>query len=176
MDGVHRSITTSARVYQLAKFEDLGSVWLGRARSWSISRRLIRRGILVCVSGAITAVMWIGSVCPAAATPAVQPAPDQTGQKLSAAKAAISGAGMAPVVQTVLGDRVSQNDCLVSRQQLNYLPAQQDSIGTGSTQVLLSLNCNAGVATATTPGNSPESPAGQAALAAAAAATPAPTG
>jgi hypothetical protein len=119
-------------------------------------------------------MMWMSSLGVAGATPPVQPAPDQTGVKLSDAKAAISGAGMAPVVQTVVGDRVSQNDCLVARQQLNYLPAQQDSIGTGSTQVLLTLNCNAGVATATSPGNSPESPAGQAALAAAASAAPAP--
>jgi hypothetical protein len=46
----------------------------------------------------------------------------------------------------------------------------ENSSGSASNEMLVSLNCEAGIATATTPGNSAASPEGKAAAAAAAAA------
>ena len=66
--------------------------------------------------------------------------------------------------------------------ELSSLPGKQDRGRTGDefaspvSQVLVSLNCGAQVASATSAGNSVASPEGEAAAAAAASATPAPSG
>ena len=98
-------------------------------------------------------------------------APDVTGQKYSDAQSAISGAGMTPVVSTTVGDQKAWPDCVVTRAQQRTVQPPPDSSGSATTQMLVSLNCDAGVASATTPGNSAASPEGKAAVAAAASAS-----
>jgi hypothetical protein len=97
-------------------------------------------------------------------------ATDVTGQKFSDAKSALSSAGFTPVVETVVGDKYAWPDCVVTRAQQRSVQAPPNSGGSAKKEMLVSLNCEAGVATATTPGNSAASPEGKAAAAAAAAA------
>ena len=95
---------------------------------------------------------------------------DVTGQKYSDAQSALSSAGLKPVVETVVGDRNAWPDCVVTRAQKRTVQPPENSSGSASNEMLVSLNCEAGIATATTPGNSAASPEGKAAAAAAAAA------
>ncbi|HYZ66432.1 MAG TPA: hypothetical protein VE666_01270 [Mycobacterium sp.] len=93
---------------------------------------------------------------------------DVTGQKYSDAQSALSSAGIKPVVQTVVGDRKAWPDCVVTRTQKRTAQPPENSSGSATNEMLVSLNCEAGVATATTPGNSAASTDGRAAIAAAA--------
>jgi hypothetical protein len=95
---------------------------------------------------------------------------DVTGQKYSDAESALSGAGMKPVVESTVGDQKAWPDCLVTRTQKRTVQPPPNSSGSQTSEVLVSLNCDAGVASATTPGNSAASPEGRAAAAAAASA------
>lgn len=103
-----------------------------------------------------------GSGVAAATTPSV------VGQKYSDASSAISSAGLTPVVQSTVGDQKAWPDCIVTRTQRRTVQPPANSTGSAANQVLVSLNCEAGVATATQPGNSMGSPEGKAAAAAAA--------
>jgi hypothetical protein len=94
---------------------------------------------------------------------------DVTGQKYSDAQSALSSAGLKPVVETVVGDQKSWPDCVVTRTQKRTVQPPENSSGSATNEMLVSLNCDAGVATATSPGNSAASPEGRAAIAAAAA-------
>jgi hypothetical protein len=94
--------------------------------------------------------------------------PDVTGQKYSDAQSALSGASLTPVVSTIVGDQKAQPDCVVTRAQKRTVHPPANSGGSATNQMLISLNCNAGIASATSPGNSAASPAGKAAAAAAA--------
>lgn len=94
--------------------------------------------------------------------------PDVTGQKYSDAQSALSGAGLTPVVETTVGDQKAWPDCVVTRAQKRTVQPPPDSSGSATTQMLVSLNCEAPIASATAPGNSAASPAGRAAVAAAA--------
>jgi hypothetical protein len=123
------------------------------------------RGVLgVGVAATTLAALAIsGSGVAAAAT-------DVTGQKYSDAQSSLSSAGLKPVVQTVVGDQEAWPDCVVTRAQKRTVQPPENSSGSASNEMLVSLNCEAGIATATTPGNSAASPEGKAAAAAAAAA------
>jgi hypothetical protein len=100
-------------------------------------------------------------------------APDVTGQTYSTAQTAITGAGFTPVVQSTVGDQLAWPNCIVTRTQQRTVQPPANSSGAATTQLLVSLNCNAGVASGTQPGPSAASPEGKAAAAAAAAsATP----
>jgi len=94
---------------------------------------------------------------------------DVTGQKYSDAQSALSSAGLKPVVETVIGDQKAWPDCVVTRAQKRTVQPPENSGGSATNEMLVSLNCEAGIATATTPGNSAASPEGRAAAAAAAA-------
>jgi hypothetical protein len=94
-------------------------------------------------------------------------APNVVGQKYSDATAAISGAGMTPVISTTVGDRNARDDCLVVNQVSRTEEAPENSGGSPTDQVLISLNCDSGEASAKTPGFSAGSPEGKAAAAAA---------
>ena len=96
--------------------------------------------------------------------------PDVTGQKYSDAQSAISGAGFTPVVQSTVGDQLAWPDCVVTRTQQRTVQAPENSSGSSTNQLLVSLNCDAPVASAAAPGNSAASPEGRAAAAKAAAA------
>jgi hypothetical protein len=100
-------------------------------------------------------------------------APNVVGQKYSDASSAISGAGFKTVVSTTVGDQKAWPDCLVSNQVERTVPPPENSSGSATNQILVSLNCYADKASATAPGYSAGSPEGKKAIAAAAAtATP----
>src|ERR1700742_3381845 len=101
------------------------------------------------------------------------PQPNVVGQKYSDASSALSSAGLSVVVSTTVGDTVDRSDCIVTRQQGRTVAAPENTSASPTSQVLLSLNCGAPVASATSAGNSLASPEGRAAAAAAATATPA---
>jgi hypothetical protein len=75
---------------------------------------------------------------------------------------------MTAVVSTTVGDQKAWPDCVVTRAQQRTVQPAANSSGSATTQVLVSLNCDAGVASATAAGNSAASPEGKAAIAAAA--------
>jgi hypothetical protein len=122
------------------------------------------RPVLGCgaAAAALVALGISGSGVAAAAT-------DVTGQKYSDAQGALSSAGLKPVVETVVGDQKAWPDCVVTRAQKRTLQPPGNSSGSATDEMLVSLNCEAGIATATTPGNSAASPEGRAAAAAVAA-------
>jgi hypothetical protein len=112
-------------------------------------------------AAAIAALGLAGSGVAAAAT-------DVTGQKYSDAQTALNSAGLKPVVLTVVGDQKSWPDCVVTRAQKRTVQPPANSGGSATSEMLVSLNCNAGIASATRAGNSAASPEGKAAVAAAA--------
>jgi hypothetical protein len=114
------------------------------------------------VAAALAALAISGTGVAAAAT-------DVTGQKYSDAQGALSSAGLKPVVETVVGDQKAWPDCVVTRTQKRTVQPPENTGGSATNEMLVSLNCEAGIATATTPGNSAASPEGRAAAAAAAA-------
>jgi hypothetical protein len=80
------------------------------------------------------------------------------------------------VVSTTVGDQLARDDCTVIHQQDRTVPPPENTSASATKQTLVSLNCDAPVASATKPGNSLGSPAGAAAAAAAkASATATPT-
>jgi hypothetical protein len=91
-----------------------------------------------------------------------------TGQKYSDAQSALSSAGFKPVVVATVGDQKAWPDCVVTRAQKRTVQPPADSSGSATSEMLVSLNCDAGIASATSPGNSAASPEGKAAAAAAA--------
>ncbi|PXX07235.1 hypothetical protein [Mycolicibacterium moriokaense] len=113
-------------------------------------------------AAAIAVLGLAGSGVAAAATT------DVTGQKYSDAQSALSSAGLKPVVEIVVGDRKSWPDCVVTRAQSRTVPPPANSGGSATKEMLVSLNCEASIASATAPGNSAASPEGKAAIAAAA--------
>ena len=96
----------------------------------------------------------------------VATADDYAGQTYSDASSAASDAGQSVVVAARVGDKLSQDDCLVSRSQTAPFASANDGAHV-SGQVQFYLNCNGGYATATNPGASVASPEGREAKSAA---------
>jgi hypothetical protein len=121
------------------------------------------RPVLGCgaAAAALVALSISGSGVAAAGT-------DVTGQKYSDAQSALSSAGFKPVLSTIIGDQKSLPDCVVTRTQQRTVQPPANSSGSATKQMLVSLNCEASVASATQAGNSAASPEGKAAIAAAA--------
>jgi hypothetical protein len=118
------------------------------------------------VSAAATAV---GALALAGSGVAVaSSSPNVTGQKYSDAQSAISSAGFTPVVESTVGDQKAWPDCVVTRTQQRTVQPPENSGGSATNELLVSLNCDAPVASATAAGNSAASPEGRAAAAAAA--------
>ncbi len=143
-------------------------------------RRLTIRGVsgLTAASAGVAAVVVVAAPAEAASSPSV------VGQKYSDARGTLASAGYTEVVETTVGDQIQRDDCIVTHQQDRTLPPPENTSASPTKQTMLSLNCDAALASATKPGNSLASPAGAAAakaLAAAAAAkasagaTPSPT-
>jgi hypothetical protein len=113
---------------------------------------VVRIAVAIPLLGASLA---LGSAGAANATPSV------VGMTYDKAQEAVSNAGISAEVSTSIGTELQQGDCIVVNQVIRaakkfgreYVPAT----------VLLSLNCNAAVASAGDAGNSAASPAGQAA-------------
>lgn len=93
-------------------------------------------------------------------------ADDYAGQTYADAQSALSKASLKGVIASRVGDAVSQDKCVVIRSE-NAPWIKGDKFAAVSDTVLLFLNCNAAVASPTTPGNSAASPEGRAAIAAA---------
>lgn len=96
----------------------------------------------------------------------VAAADDYAGQTFADASSAASDAGQSVVVAARVGDKLSQDECLVTRSQTAPFSDADDGAHY-SDQVQFYLNCNGGYATATNPGASVASPAGREAKAAA---------
>ncbi len=88
-------------------------------------------------------------------------APNVVGQKYSDASSAISSAGDKVTVGTRFGQGANLSDCVVIAQETRSKP-QQGSHPTAGTVVVVSLNCDPHVASATNPGYSAASPQGKA--------------
>lgn len=89
----------------------------------------------------------------------VAAADDYAGQSYADASSAASDAGESVVVASRVGDKVSEDECLVVRSQPTpYISANDGSSVDG---IQFYLNCNAGVASATKPGNSVASAVGR---------------
>ena len=96
----------------------------------------------------------------------VAAADDYAGQTYADASAAASDAGLTVVVAGRVGDKLEQDECLVTRSQTAPFADADDGAHYDS-QVQFYLNCNGGHATATNPGASVASPAGRESKAAA---------
>jgi hypothetical protein len=96
----------------------------------------------------------------------VAAADDYAGQTYGDAAAAISDAGQKPVITTRSGDSLPDDKCVVTSSQTAPW-IKGDDFAPVTDTVLVNLNCNAAVASATKPGNSAASPQGRAALQAA---------
>lgn len=113
--------------------------------------------------GAVAVATTLASVT---GTATAQASPNVVGQKYSDASSALSSGGYTPVVSVTVGDRLHWPDCIVVRQQDRTAQPPANSGGSGTKQTLVSLNCDAAVASAVEPGNSLGSPEGRAAKAA----------
>jgi beta-lactam-binding protein with PASTA domain len=116
-------------------------------------------------------VLSAGSVVAASAFMAlfgtgVATADDYAGQTYADASSAASDAGATVIVASRVGDKVDQDDCIVtSSQDAPFIHG--DDFAHVSDTVQFNLNCNAGYASANTPGPSLASPEGREAKAAA---------
>jgi hypothetical protein len=116
-------------------------------------------------------VLSAGSVAAASAFMAlfgtgVAAADDYAGQTYADASSAASDAGQTVLIASRVGDKVSQDECIVtSSQSAPFIHG--DDFSHVSDTVQFNLNCNAGYATAGTPGPSLASPEGREAKAAA---------
>ena len=99
----------------------------------------------------------------------VAAADDYAGKTYADASSALSDAKLKGVIADRVGDTLPNDQCVVTRsEKAPWL--QGDKFAPVTDTVLLYLNCNATVASATSPGNSAASPEGRAAIAAAKAA------
>ena len=96
----------------------------------------------------------------------VAAADDYAGKTYADASSAISDAGDTAVVASRSGDLLDQDDCIVTTSEKAPW-IKGDDFAPVTDTVLVNLNCNAGVATATKSGNSAASPEGRAAIQAA---------
>lgn len=86
--------------------------------------------------------------------------PNVVGHKYSDAVGTLSGAGYRPIVSTTVGDHLQRPDCMVVNQVMRTVQPPQDSSGSATNEILLSLNCEAALASPGAPGNSAGSPVG----------------
>jgi pyruvate/2-oxoglutarate dehydrogenase complex dihydrolipoamide acyltransferase (E2) component len=116
-------------------------------------------------------VVSAGSVVAASALMAlfgtgVAAADDYAGNTYSDAASAASNAGLSVIVAARVGDKLDQDECVVTRSQTSpFTSADDGSHRDGEVQFY--LNCNGGYASATNPGASLASPEGREAKAAA---------
>jgi hypothetical protein len=118
-------------------------------------------GVGFAVSAAVSTVLLGAGVAQADSSPNV------VGQTYSNAQTAITAAGLTPVISTIVGDRLTQPNCQVVNTVPRTIPAPENSSGSPTSQLLVSLNCDAAVASTTQPGFSAASPQGVSAIAAA---------
>jgi hypothetical protein len=110
----------------------------------------------LCVGAAAVAMATLGTGTAAA--------DDYSGKTYKDAQSALSDASQKGVVAARFGDELSDDDCIVTHSQ-KAAWLKGDSFAPVTDTVLLYLNCDAGVASATQAGNSAASPEGRAAIA-----------
>lgn len=112
----------------------------------------VRKLTAIGLAGGLAIAAVVGSGVAAAA-------PDVTGQTYAKAKDTLSTAGLTPIVVTRVGDRLSDDDCIVDRiQDSNFVS------GTGApatNTVSIYLNCDGNVASNKAPGYSAQNPMGK---------------
>ena len=87
-------------------------------------------------------------------------ADDYAGQTYADVSSALSKAKLTGVIASRVGDALPQDQCVVERSEKPPW-IKGDHFKPVTDTVLLYLNCNAAVASATTPGNSAETPEGR---------------
>jgi hypothetical protein len=103
-------------------------------------------------AGAAVAACVLMALLGAGVAAAGPGASDVVGMTYASAKAAFSEAGVTPVVATVFGDRLPQDQCyVVSVSQATFLN-QNPPVASGGTQVQVNLSCYPKDATARNPG------------------------
>jgi hypothetical protein len=115
--------------------------------------QIVRIAVAISLFGVSLALASVGV---ASAVPTV------VGMTYDKAKDAASNTGLSAEVSTSTGTELKQGDCIVVNQVLR--PASRFGQQSVPAKMLLSLNCNAPIASAGKPGNSVASPAGRAAL------------
>ena len=114
--------------------------------------------VLAAAAGAAMSLLSAGAA-------GAQGAPDVTGKKYSEATATLKNAGFTAKLAATVGDQLSQDDCLVSSQEVvpstSPFGPSQFKVGEDNNIVMLSLNCNATLASAGKAGNSAGSPEGR---------------
>ena len=120
-------------------------------------KKAVISGITV---GAAGAVVLFGAGIASASTSAP---PDVVGMTYSDAVSKIEDGGGTAKIQVTVGDRqAAMGDCLVtSATNAPFMEVSDGAFQHVDSLVLLALNCDRGVATATTPGASLGSPTGQ---------------
>jgi len=116
-------------------------------------------------------IVWAGVVgvtvmSIATAGTGVAAADDYAGKTYADASSALSGASLKGVIAGRVGDTLPTDQCVVTHSEKAPW-VKGNSFNAVTDTVLLYLNCNATVASATSPGNSAASPEGRAAIAAA---------
>jgi hypothetical protein len=112
-------------------------------------RKTLAGGALTAIAASLTLV----------STGIASAGPSVVGMTYAKAAEAVQAAGLTAVVSTTVGTALPQNDCIVVSQVIRA-PVTFGREYTAS-KVLLSLNCNATLASPGKSGNSAASPAGQ---------------
>jgi hypothetical protein len=109
------------------------------------------------------AAVAVAATIPMGAGVAVAETPDVVGQTYADASQAIQAAGSKPVIATRIGGRTDEGQCIVTNARF-HTTVTQIFEKPKYDEVLLSLNCNAEVASVGTSGPSAASPEGRRAL------------
>lgn len=112
-------------------------------------------------------VLWAGSVCVACIGlfgSGVAAADSFAGQKYGDAATVANNAGLSVIISSRVGDKMSLDQCIVTSSQAAPFIHNGDHV---TKTMLFNLNCNAGYASAKSPGPSTASPQGREAKAAA---------
>jgi hypothetical protein len=114
---------------------------------------------------AVAGVVATAVVSTMVLTPGVAAAADDyAGQKYSDVTSKLADSKLTGVIATRTGDLLNDDDCMVtSSEKAPWIKG--DDFAPVTDTVLLNLNCNSGVASAKTSGNSKASPEGRAAIA-----------
>lgn len=118
-------------------------------------------------------VLGVGAAATAAAAMALfgtatAAAADYVGETYADASEAMSDDGVDPIVATRTGDKLEQDECIVTAAwTAPFVRDAGDEFVHSDSEMLVSLNCAGGHATATTPGASVASPLGRESKAAA---------
>ncbi len=123
-------------------------------------KKFIVVGAGTTISAAATAAVLFGAGVAAAA-------PDVVGETYADAASAISDDGGTVVVATRVGSKLPQDECIVTNVRDQSALRYNGEDVYADNEVMLTLNCDGGYATATNPGASLASPAGRKAKAAA---------